>query len=146
MPCHRWRTGVARKTLVGAGHRGNAPVRLVTGRTIEIVWSQQLVWARDLLQLLRFGVALVTGSRLINRHRASGLGVRRMAVSTSNARQIMLRTVPLVHMRPVVTLQAQILARRGQHVPVWVVTSCTVEVAVMTARDGCRPLSRFPDG
>ena len=110
MPGHRGRSRVAVEAEIGAGRRRHPPVRLVACRAVEVVRSQQLVRAGNLLELLRFRVATIAGSRLVHRHGSAGLGMSRVAIGTTDARQVMLRAMKVVHLRAIVTLQAQVLA------------------------------------
>jgi hypothetical protein len=89
-------------------------------------------------------MALVTGLGLIYGHRPARFRVSRMTVGTADAGQVMLRSMPLVHVWTIMTLHAQILARRWFHVAVRIMTGRAIERA-MPVGTGWSPLGRIPD-
>ncbi len=122
---------MALQTQVGAGLCGDSAVRFVAGGAGEAVGAQQLVGAGDLLQLLRAGMAAIADIRLVYRHRAAGLRMRVVAVRAANVGQVVLRALPLVQVRAVMALEAQLLARLVSHIAMRIVTSRAVERLVV---------------
>ena len=130
MPGHRGGSCVAAQAQVRTRVRGHSTMGMMATGAVEFVGPQQLMGTGDLFELPCFGVAAIADLGCLHGHRSARLRVRIMAIGTADAGQIMRRTVPFLHVRPVVTGQAQIFARVSIDVTVRRVTCGAVELLV----------------